>query len=128
LNTIRSRRIDPNIVLDRGPHVLRSLWMALFSDDKVTPLTVEGCVGASESRRGVKPIEVDLLVKALEGGAEYASGMEVDASIRGTKAEDVFVVELLGTSTKAIHHRAVHIGGELRLRGHSTTFMRVSRA
>jgi hypothetical protein len=56
LNTIRSRRIDPNIVLDRGPHIFRSLWMALFSDDKISPLGIKGCECSRESLRGFKAI------------------------------------------------------------------------
>jgi len=65
LNTIRSRRIDSHIVLDRCPHVLRSFWMALFSDDKVSPLGHEGSVGPCQGRRRVKTIEIYLLAEAL---------------------------------------------------------------
>jgi hypothetical protein len=112
LNAIRSRRIDPHIVLNCGPHVFRSFWMALFSDNKVTPLRVKCGESAREGSRGVKVIEVCLLVEALQGGTEHRARMEINARVGGPEAEDILVIELLGTAPEAVDHSGVNMGGE----------------
>jgi len=81
LNTIRSRRIDSHIVLDRCPHVFRSLWMAFFSDNKVSPFSHEGSVGPCQGRRSIKTIEVYLLAEALKCFTEHRARMEIDGGL-----------------------------------------------
>ena len=75
---IRSRRIGVNVVLNCGPHVFRSFWVAVFSDNKIAPLMDEGGVCSGESLRDFKAIGVYLAVEGLEGCAKYCAGVEVD--------------------------------------------------
>lgn len=102
--------------------------MAIFSNDKVTPLGGEGSVSSSESDRCLNTIVEKLPIEAFETCAEHGAGVEVDRGIGGAEAEAELVVPFLVAGAECAHHGRVDVSREFILQsGHCGMPLRVSR-